>query len=127
MKDELKPLFDNYRPELGDSDEYMLRLQQKMALLETVKRYADEQRRLYRRRMVIAFAVGVMLGAATITYILLNPVIPQPDLSLTARILYDIRPIITVLTITVISISVSVLCTLQPSKSCRVNSPVSGE
>lgn len=129
MKDDLKPLFDNYRPELGDSDEYMLHLQQKMALLETVMRYANEQRRLYRRRMVIAFAVGAIMGAATVVYTLLHPVAIQPlaNLSWLAVLMLRLRPFLTVLAIAATSVGISVLLTPQPLKSSKVILPLSGE
>lgn len=129
MKDDLKPLFDNYRPELGDNDEYMLRLQQKMDALKSIKRYADEQHHLYRRRMVIAFVVGAVLGATTVVYILLHPVAIQPsaNLSLLAVLMLRMRPLLTALTIAATSVGISVLLTLQPLKSSKAILPLSGE
>ena len=121
MKDELKPLFESYRPEMSDASEYMQRLQTKMTALEGIKRYTEEQRRLQRRRLVVAFAVGGVLGAATVVYLLVHPVVARPsaDLSRLALLLSHARPLLTALTIVSVSVATAVFSTLQLPKSAR--------
>ena len=111
MNDELKTLFDGYRPDLGDADEYMARLQRKLTAMEAVRRYSCEQRRLWRRRMVIALAVGIVLGVGLTLYMLLHPIAAIREPSRLAWLLQSAQPLLTALAITGISIAVAYLCT----------------
>ena len=123
MKDDLKEIFDNYRPEMGDSEEYMQRLQEKMAALETVKRYAEEQHRLYRRRMIIAFTVGTLLGIGMTIYMLLHPFTVVENPTRLTWLINNSRILLSVLTVAAVSIGIAILCTLQPLKEAY-SSPV---
>ena len=120
-EDPLHELFAAYRPALGDGDAYRERLQARMKAAEAVKRYAEERQRLNRRRLVVAFAVGAVLGAAAVVHTLLHPVIPQPSPGLPQMALWLQRmlPVATALAIAAISAAVATLCTLQPPKSAR--------
>lgn len=123
MKDDLKEIFDGYRPEMGDSEEYMQCLQEKMAALEMVKCYAEEQRRLYRRRMVIAFTVGTVLGIGMTIYMLLHPFAVAESPTRLTWFIYNSRFLLSALTVAAVSIGIAILCTLQPLKEVY-SSPV---
>ena len=114
MKDDLNTLFDGYRPELGDADEYMERLRQKMKAMEAVKRYADTQRRLYRRRMLVAFATGIVTGAAAVVYLMLHPMIPTSEMSRMMLWTIELRPVLTALMVALVSAASAILFTRQP-------------
>lgn len=116
MKNDLKEIFDSYRPDLGDSEKYMQRLQEKMAALEMVKRYTEEQHRLYRRRMIIAFTVGTVLGIGMAIYMLLHPFAVAENPTRLAWLIYNSRIILSALTVAAVSIGIAILCTLQPLK-----------
>ena len=114
--DPLKEMFAQYRPPMGDADMYMEQLQRRMRAAEALKRHAEQQRRLYRRRMVVAFVSGTILGAAMIVYMLLRPMAqPQPDASHLTLWLHSLRPLATAATVAVVSSGLALLCTLQPS------------
>lgn len=100
MNDDLKPLFDSYRPELGDADEYTERLQRKMEALRWMKQQADEQRRLFRRWLVVAFATGAVLGAVALAYTLMHPLPhPAPNASRLLLVLQQLRPALVALAV----------------------------
>ena len=119
----MRELFAEYRPPLDDGDTYIEHLQARMKAARAVKRYAEERQRLYRRRMVVAFAVGALLGAATIVYTLIHPFMPQPSprLPRMAHWLQHILPAATALTIAAISVAVATLSTLRHERSKNVN------
>lgn len=119
MKDDLKIVFDNYRPVMGDNDEYMQRLEAKMKALAAVKRYADEQRCFYRRRLIIALTVGVVLGVGMTVYMLLHPFAVTENPTRLTWLVEHCRPMVTVLLLVSVSIGVAVLFTPQrPAESC---------
>ena len=118
MKDDLKTIFDNYRPVMGDNDKYMQRLETKMKALAAVKRYADEQRRLYRRRLIIALSVGVVLGVGMTVYMLLHPFAVTENPTRLTWLVEHCRPMVTVILLTSVSIGAAVLFTPQrPAES----------
>ena len=115
MKDDLNTLFDSYRPTMGDADEYMERLQQKMKAMETVKRYADAQRRLYRRRMLVAFVTGIVVGSVALIYIILHPMVPTKEMSRMVLWTIQFRPVLTALMVALVSTAAAILLTRQPA------------
>lgn len=105
MNDDLKTVFDGYRPAMGDNEEYMERLQKKMQLMTTVKRQNDELRRRYRRGMVVAFVTGAVLGVASVMYMFLHPLPkPLPDMTPIALFIQQSRPILMALAVTGLSV-----------------------
>lgn len=114
MNDELKTLFNDYRPAMGDGDEYMERLEEKMLLLETVKRQGDEVRRRYRRGMVVAFATGTVLGAASMVFMLLHPLpVPRADATRLALLLQKSYPALIALAVAGLSALAAHLATME--------------
>ncbi|MBQ8704366.1 MAG: hypothetical protein IJ524_08345 [Bacteroidales bacterium] len=115
QEDPLHELFAAYRPALGDGDAFMEHLQARMKAAEAVKRYAEERQRLNRHRLVVAFTVGAVLGAAAVVYTLLHPIIPQPTPNLPRMALWLQRmlPAATALAIAAISAAVATLSTLR--------------
>lgn len=73
----LKAMLADYRPDLGDGDDYMRRLEAKLDAADTVRRMFEKERRRYRSRMVVAFAAGCVAGVLTAFYLLLHPIMVQ--------------------------------------------------
>lgn len=117
MNDDLKPLFDSYRPELGDADEYIERLQRKMETLRWMKQQADEQRRLFRRWLVVAFATGAVLGTVALVCIMLHPLPhPAPDASRLLLVVQQLRPALVAVAVAGLSALTAHLATnMKPS------------
>ena len=112
MNDDLKPLFDSYRPEMGDADEYTERLQCKMEALRWMKQQADEQRRLFRRWLVVAFVAGAVLGAVALVFILIHPLPhPAPDASRLLQVLQHLGPALVALAVAGLSVLTAQLST----------------
>ncbi len=72
---DLAQLFADYRPQLGDSEQFMQRMEQRMRAVECVKEMQRIQRRQHRRALLAAFVMGV---AAGIVVICLGGWLPQP-------------------------------------------------
>lgn len=105
MNDDLNTVFDGYRPAMGDNEEYMERLQKKMQLMATVKQQNDELHRRYRRGMVVAFAIGAVLGVASVMFMFFHPLPkPLPDITPVALFIRQSRPILMALSVAGLSI-----------------------
>ena len=70
----LQEILSDYRPELGDSDEYMANLQRKLEAVEAAKQLYETERRRNRSRMAVAFASGGVTGLVAAVYFLLHPI-----------------------------------------------------
>ena len=81
----LETLFLNFTPDLGSEDEFMERLNKRLAAVEYIKEVHDKQVKLYRLAIPVAFVLGVVLCGTVLTASMLlrdsNPTIPS-DLSL---------------------------------------------
>lgn len=62
-EDKIKELFHSFEPSLSDSKLFMRRLEERMDLVEMVKKYNEAQQRSNRRAVVIAALVGFIAGA----------------------------------------------------------------
>ena len=63
----------DYRPDLGDGDEYMTRLSKRLEAIDAAKQYYETERRRNRSHMIVAFVAGSITGVALGTYLLLHP------------------------------------------------------
>ena len=69
----IEDLFAQYRPDLGDRNEYMAQLSKKLEAAEYAKKYREAQSRRYRRMMVAVFISGIVTGAIGVVLVLLHP------------------------------------------------------
>ena len=69
----IEDLFAQYRPDLGDRNEYLDKLSKKLEAAEYAKRYREAQTRRYRRMMVAVFISGIVTGAIGVVLVLLHP------------------------------------------------------
>ena len=72
-KTTIEELFAQYQPDMGDRNEYMERLSQKLEAAEYAKRYREAQTKRYRRMMVAVFISGIVTGAIGIVLVLSHP------------------------------------------------------
>lgn len=74
MKDKaLEEIFLAQRPQFDDKDEFMARLTKKLDAVEYLRQYEEANLRLYKYAMVIAFAMGVVVGSIMLAFILAVP------------------------------------------------------
>lgn len=69
----IEDFFAHYRPDLGNSDQYLERLSKKLEAMEYAKQYREAQTRRYRRMMVAVFVSGIITGVVGIVVLLLHP------------------------------------------------------
>ncbi|MBO4753529.1 MAG: hypothetical protein J5543_02955 [Bacteroidales bacterium] len=63
-------LFSNYKPTLNDSDAFMQTLQRRLDAVEYVRLQQAEQQKRYRRYILIALIVGMVLGGLLIAFVM---------------------------------------------------------
>lgn len=108
-----KAMLADYRPDLGDNDEYINNLQRRLDAIETVKRMYKEERRRIRNRMVVAFVSGGIVGVAMTLYLLLHPVaLTAPTRFLSDWLIANASSILTILAVPTLSVLAAVGCTL---------------
>ena len=56
-------MLEDYRPDLGDGNEYMEQLQRRLETVEAVKQLYETEQRRTRSQMAVAFASGGVTGA----------------------------------------------------------------
>lgn len=66
-------LLANYRPNLGDSKQYMEQLSQRLTAVEAAKELYEREHRRHRSRLVVAFVAGGIAGVAMSLYFLMHP------------------------------------------------------
>ena len=54
----LQKMLEDYRPDLGDSNEYMEQLQRRLEAVEAVKQLYETERRRTHSQMAVAFALS---------------------------------------------------------------------
>ena len=69
----LENLFLAQRTHFADSDAFMASLTKRFAAAETLKQHQEAMIRRYKMAMVMAFVVGIISGAVTITHVLSLP------------------------------------------------------
>lgn len=74
MKDKaLEELFLAQRPHFDDKDEFMARLTKKLDAVEYLRQYEEANLRRYRFAMVAVFVAGIVVGGASLAFILSTP------------------------------------------------------
>lgn len=63
-------LFSNYKPSLSDSDAFMQTLQRRLDAVEYVRLQQAEQQKRYRRYILIALIIGMVLGSLLIAFVM---------------------------------------------------------
>ena len=69
----LEELFLAQQPQFDDSEDFMSSLTKRLDAVEYLKQYQEATIRRYKIAMVAAFVVGIISGAAAITYLLFAP------------------------------------------------------
>lgn len=69
----LAQMLAEYRPDLGDSAQYMEHLSQRLAAVEVVKALYEREHRRHRSRLVVAFVAGGVAGVVMSLYFLMHP------------------------------------------------------
>ena len=70
---ELEELFLAQKPDFDDSDVFMASLTKRLDAVEYLKQHQEATIRQYKMAMVVAFVVGIISGAVTITYVMSAP------------------------------------------------------
>ena len=63
----------DYHPDLGDGEEYMSRLSNRLEAIDAAKQYYETERRRNRSHMIVAFVSGSITGVVLTVYLLLHP------------------------------------------------------
>lgn len=63
-EDKIRDIFQSYTPPLTDSSRFMAKLEERMALVEMIKRQNEELRRNNRLSIIIAAVAGFIAGVA---------------------------------------------------------------
>ena len=71
--DTFTQMLADYRPDLGDVEEYMTQLNNRLEAIEAAKQYYETERRRNRSHMIVAFVTGSITGVAMAIYLLLHP------------------------------------------------------
>lgn len=71
--DTLAQFFNNYTPDLQDSDDFMDRLQRKLDAVEFIRQRQEKQLRLYRYGLLAAFALGMITSGILLSIIWTTP------------------------------------------------------
>lgn len=74
MDDDLAVLFGSYEPKMESGDVFMAKLERRLAAVEYVKQMQEAQLRKYKRAVLLAFVVGIVIGGSLIGVVLAMPV-----------------------------------------------------
>jgi len=69
----LEELFLAQKPHFTDNDRFMASLTSRLDAVEFIKQQQETTIRHYKMAIVVAFVVGIVSGAVTITYVLSTP------------------------------------------------------
>ena len=69
----LEELFLAQRPQFDDKEEFMVRLNRKLDVVEYLHRYEEANLRRYKYAMVAVFVLGVVIGGALFAFVLSTP------------------------------------------------------
>ena len=109
-------MLEDYRPDLGDGNEYMEQLQRRLETVEAVKQLYETERRRTRSQMAVAFASGGVTGAMAAVCFLLHPIhianpAAQPHLKLFSWILEHSDILVPALTVAFLAVCAAVAAT----------------
>lgn len=109
----LQKMLEDYRPDLGDGNEYMEHLKRRLEAVEAVKQLYETERRRTRSQMAVAFASGGVTGAIAAVCFLLHPIhiatpAAQPGLKLFSWMLEHSDILVPTLTVAFLAVCAAV-------------------
>lgn len=112
----LQKMLEDYRPDLGNSNEYMEQLQRRLETVEAVKQLYETERRRTRSQMAVAFASGGVTGAIVAVCFLLHPIhianpAAQPGLKIFSWMLEHSDLLVPTLTVAFLAVCAAVAAT----------------
>lgn len=113
--DILDKAFADYRPELGSGEEFMSRLADQLDKVEMARQYYQSERKLMRKKYLIAFTAGLVSGGAMALVLLLHPIsvtyilhfLPQFMLDSAAK---SIAPLLSVVIVIAVGAAFASIC-----------------
>lgn len=70
---QLQKLFGSYRPKLTDSEQFIRRLEKRLALIDEIRRMQAARIRRYRLAVVAAFVAGIVCGGGLLAFVMTVP------------------------------------------------------
>ena len=108
----------DYHPDLGDGEEYMSRLSNRLETIESAKHYYETERRRDRSHMIVAFVSGSVTGVVLTVYLLLHPLFvsdPPQVPHFMVWLVDNLSLLLTVSTIVALSVLTAITATLLHS------------
>lgn len=113
--DILGKTFADFRPELGSGEEFMSRLADQLDKVEMARQYYQSERKLMRKKYLIAFTAGLLSGGAMALVLLLHPIsvtyilhfLPQFMLDSAAK---SIAPLLSVVIVIAVGAAFASIC-----------------
>lgn len=113
--DILGKTFADFRPELGSGEEFMSRLADQLDKVEMARQYYQSERKLMRKKYLIAFTAGLVSGGAMALVLLLHPIsvtyilhfLPQFMLESAAK---SIAPLLSVVIVIAVGAAFASIC-----------------
>ena len=113
--DFLGKTFADFRPELGSGEEFMSRLADQLDKVEMARQYYQSERKLMRKKYLIAFTAGLLSGGAMALVLLLHPIsvtyilhfLPQFMLDSAAK---SIAPLLSVVIVIAVGAAFASIC-----------------
>ena len=113
--DILGKTFADYCPELGSGEEFMSRLADQLDKVEMARQYYQSERKLMRKKYLIAFTAGLVSGGAMALVLLLHPIsvtyilhfLPQFMLESAAK---SIAPLLSVVIVIAVGAAFASIC-----------------
>ena len=105
----------DYHPDLGDGEEYMSRLSNRLETIESAKHYYEAERRRDRSHMIVAFVSGSVTGVVLTVYLLLHPLFvsdPPQVPHFMGWLVDNLSLLLTAITIAALSILTAIAATL---------------
>ena len=105
----------DYHPDLGDGEEYMSRLSNRLETIESAKHYYETERRRDRSHMIVAFVSGSVTGVVLTVYLLLHPLFvsdPPQVPHFMVWLVDNLSLLLTVSTIVALSVLTAITATL---------------
>ena len=107
--------FADFRPELGSGEEFMSRLADQLDKVEMARQYYQSERKLMRKKYLIAFTAGLVSGGAMALVLLLHPIsvtyilhfLPQFVLDSAAK---SIAPLLSVVIVIAVGAAFASIC-----------------
>ena len=71
----LKDIFAAFQPRLSSAEGFTSQLQRRIEAVESVREYVEQSHRHYRQLLMVAFALGLIVGIGVVVYLATNPAI----------------------------------------------------